>query len=95
MHILAPYFPTAIRSVKSTAKGVAATIYCEVGVEATVYCAAYNADGKMLKVESQKLSAGEETSVEFAVGMAAVTKVFVLSDTQVPLCNAETNEGLQ
>ena len=31
MHILAPYFPTAIRIIKSTAKGVAATIYCEVG----------------------------------------------------------------
>ena len=77
--------PTEIRSVLRTDSGATAAVACS-DASASVLCAAYDASGRMLRVASQSVRAGEN-SYAFSLGSAASVRVFVLKNG-VPLCTS-------
>ncbi|MBR0280076.1 MAG: leucine-rich repeat domain-containing protein, partial [Oscillibacter sp.] len=83
---------TAIRGADSrTGSGtvnVTATVYCADGVDATAYCAFYDGDGRLLSVDVETLTGGEDNSLSFESRdvSAHAAKIIVFSGQRIPLC---------
>ena len=83
--------PAGIGSLDYENMTVSAEIFCPEEVTAKAYCAFYSETGKMLHVDVEPLTAGEDTAVSFSnMNLdTAYIKLFVLDADSQPLCEAK------